>query len=106
MAKNNIRSIRLSDEIVDLIDRQVGDTFTQKFENLVTRCVWELPGVEAELAKVETQIAAKQQELQKIQKIINSLKTLERTIKVAEDYVNEVAKMSKYISIQTQTQDK
>lgn len=41
--KNNIRSIRFSDELAKLIDRQQGDTFTQKFENLVTRCVWELP---------------------------------------------------------------
>ena len=35
--KNNIRSIRFTDELANLIDRQVGDTFTQKFENLVTR---------------------------------------------------------------------
>ena len=41
--KNDIRSIRFSDELAELIDRQQGDTFTQKFENLVTRCVWELP---------------------------------------------------------------
>lgn len=35
MAKNNIRSIRFSDELAELIDRQIGDTFTEKFENLV-----------------------------------------------------------------------
>ncbi len=40
--KNNIRSIRFSDEMIELIDRQIGDTLTQKFENLVTKCVWEL----------------------------------------------------------------
>ena len=32
--KNNIRSIRFSDELAELIDRQAGDTFTQKFEGL------------------------------------------------------------------------
>ncbi len=37
--KNNIRSIRFSDELAELIHRQVGHTFTEKFENLVTRCV-------------------------------------------------------------------
>ena len=41
--KPNIRSIRFSDELAELIDRQIGNTFTEKFENLVTRCVWELP---------------------------------------------------------------
>jgi len=41
--KPNIRSIRFSDELAELIDRQTGSTFTEKFENLITRCVWELP---------------------------------------------------------------
>lgn len=41
--KNNIRSIRFSDELAELIDRQMGRTFTEKFENLVIRCVWGLP---------------------------------------------------------------
>lgn len=36
--KSNIRSIRFTDELYELIDRQAGDTFTQKLENLVTRC--------------------------------------------------------------------
>lgn len=55
--KNNIRSIRFSDELAELIDRQVGRNFTEKFENLVTRCVWELPQKEAELNQLEEQIA-------------------------------------------------
>lgn len=54
--KNNIRSIRFSDELAELIDRQVGSTFTEKFENLVTRCVWELPQREAELERIRKDI--------------------------------------------------
>ena len=50
--KNNIRSIRFSDELAELIDRQIGDTFTQKFENLVTKCVWELPNREKQLKDI------------------------------------------------------
>jgi len=45
--KNNIRSIRFSDAMAELIDRQAGRRFTEKFENLITRCVWELPAKEA-----------------------------------------------------------
>ena len=41
--KNNVRSSRFSDELAELINRQVRKTFTEKFENLVTRCVWKLP---------------------------------------------------------------
>lgn len=66
MKKSNIRSIRFSDETVELIDRQQGDNFTQKFENLVTRYVWELPAKEAELERLESQIEEKRQQLQKL----------------------------------------
>ena len=62
-AKNNIRSIRFSDELAELIDRQVGDTFTQKFENLVTRCVWEMPQKEKQLASIQADIRREQERL-------------------------------------------
>ena len=65
--KNNIRSIRFSDELAELIDRQVGRTFTEKFENLVTRCVWELPQKEAELAEIEKRINRERQRLRELE---------------------------------------
>ena len=66
MRKTNIRSIRFTDELVELIDRQVGDTFTAKLENLVTRCVWELPERERQLAELDRQIAVKRKELMRL----------------------------------------
>ena len=71
--KNNIRSIRFSDELAELIERQQGDTFTQKFENLVTRCVWELPGKEAELKRLEKEISRKRKQLQDLNTQIGKL---------------------------------
>ena len=65
--KNNIRSIRFSDELADLIDRQVGRTFTEKFENLVAHCVWELPQKEAELKAIQEQIDRERQKLRELQ---------------------------------------
>ena len=32
MAKNNIRSVRFSDEMIEIINQQIGDNFTQKFD--------------------------------------------------------------------------
>ena len=29
MAKNNIRSVRFSDEMIEIISQQIGDNFTQ-----------------------------------------------------------------------------
>lgn len=61
--KNNIRSIRFSDELAELIDRQVGNSFTEKFENLITRCTWELPAREKELEYINMEIKEKRSQL-------------------------------------------
>lgn len=72
--KNNIRSIRFSDELAELIDHQQGDTFTQKFENLITQCVWELPEKEQELEKIERRIGEKREELQRMNDQVRKLR--------------------------------
>ena len=72
--KSNIRSIRFSDELAELIDRQVGRTFTEKFENLVTRCVWELPAKEKELEAVQRQIKEQEARLQRLWQEYDSVK--------------------------------
>lgn len=66
MKKNNIRSIRFSDKLAELIDRQVGNTFTEKFENLVTRCVWELPQKEKELESLQETIDRERERLRNL----------------------------------------
>ena len=81
MPKNNIRSIRFSDELAKLIDRQIGDTFTQKFENLITRCVWELPKKEEEIKRLDSTIARKRQELRVMQATISDLSYTTNLIK-------------------------
>lgn len=98
MAKNNIRSIRFSDELADLIDRQAGDTFTQKFENLVTRCVWELPKQEKRLERVREEIKQEQQRLYNLQKATEQLRMLERDIKDAQRYFQIVERRAKQIA--------
>ena len=74
--KPNIRSIRFSDELAELIERQVGNSFTEKFENLITRCVWELPQKEVELEQLEKKLRQLNQELYQRQEILNRLKSV------------------------------
>lgn len=85
-AKNNIRSIRFSDELAELIDRQTGKTFTEKFENLVTRCVWELPRKEVELEKIQKQI---QQERRRLQELEQKRTDLQRTMSGLDRALNQ-----------------
>lgn len=66
--KPNIRSIRFSDEMAELIDRQVGSSFTEKFENLVSRCVWELPEKEKDLQAIQESIDTEQKRLAELRK--------------------------------------
>ncbi len=63
MAKNIVKTIRLNDEILEAIEGQIGDTFTQKFEAMVTRCMWEFPAKEAQIKQLDKQIAEKRKKL-------------------------------------------
>ena len=81
MAKGNIRSMRFSDQIIEMIESQVGDTFTAKFEALVTRCMWELPEKERQLAEIKERIEIEKQNLRYIrdrkQRMENHMRNLE-----------------------------
>nr|WP_325204708.1 hypothetical protein [uncultured Oscillibacter sp.] len=84
--KPNIRSIRFSDELAKLIDRQAGNTFTEKFENLVTRCVWELPQREAELKEVQKQVRQEEKRLAELRKRRTVLDQTIQSIQKSLDY--------------------
>lgn len=64
--KNNIRSIRFSDEMIEIIEAQAGDSFTAKFEALVTKCAWELPKKKEELRQVQAAIDRERGDLRRI----------------------------------------
>lgn len=98
MAKSNIRSIRFSDELAELIDRQVGDTFTQKFENLITRCVWEVPAAEKQLEAIRKEIKRERQRLYDLQKATEELRRLENDLKNARYYFGIVERRAKAIA--------
>ena len=98
MAKNNIRSIRFSDELADRMERQMGDTFTQKFENLITRCVWELPEQEKRLEKVREDIRLERERLYNLQRATEQLRLLERDIQSAQRYFQIIERRAKAIA--------
>ncbi len=100
--KNNIRSIRFTDELAELIDRQVGRTFTEKFENLVTRCVWELPRKEQQLKEVQKQIDQERKRLYDLQRATEQLRMLEKDIQSAQHYFGIVERRAKQIAEATE----
>lgn len=56
MAKNNIRSVRFSDEMIEIINQQIGDNFTQKFERMVYNCYMLLPEKERQARELDDRI--------------------------------------------------
>lgn len=73
MAKNNIRSMRFSDAMIEIIEQQVGDTFTAKFETLVTKCAWELPRKEKELKQIQERITEEKKRLERLRNQANKV---------------------------------
>lgn len=67
MAKNNIRSVRFSDEMIEIINQQVGDNFTQKFERMVYNCYMLLPEKQRQADRLDVLIKEKREELNKLQ---------------------------------------
>lgn len=82
MASKTPKTLRLSDDIIRLIEEQPGENFTEKFELLVMKCIQELPEAEARLKTLEKQIKAKQQLMaeasSRYARMINQLGTLEK----------------------------
>lgn len=74
--KNNIRSIRFSDEMIEMIESQAGDSFTAKFEALVTRCMWELPAKEKELTAIQDRINFQRKQLSRISQKVNEMERI------------------------------
>ena len=76
MASKEVKTMRLSEDIIEMIEQQVGENFTQKFENLVTKCCWELPQRKEELRMIEEQIKQRGETLRRISRKANELDNL------------------------------
>lgn len=96
--KPNIRSIRFSDDLAELIERQTGNSFTEKFENLITKCVWELPQKEKQLADIRKEIKQEQERLFNLRKATEELRRLEKDIQSAQYYFTIVERRAKAIA--------
>lgn len=98
-SKDIIRSIRISNQMLMLIEKQVGSNFTEKWENLVTRCVWELPEKERELQRIQDRIEQERQRLHNLQKTTSQLRELEDSLATARRYIQQyVEKTAKSIA--------
>ena len=87
--KSNIRSMRFSDEIIQIIEKQPGETFTQKFEILVRKCEKELPARERELKQIQDQIA---RERESLRTVMRAKETFTRNLNALEYSMQNLAR--------------
>ena len=71
--KGNIRSIRFSDDVLEIIEAQPGENFTAKFEHLIRQCHQELPQREKELTFIRDLIKKENQRLKRTRDLISKI---------------------------------
>jgi hypothetical protein len=91
MAKNNMKSIRMTDEVLKYVDGFVGTGFNEKFENLVLFCLKEEKVIMERIMEQkktceanEKRIGLQRQILTKLESISNSVNSLLDMSKTAE----------------------
>lgn len=94
MAKGNIRSIRISDDMAALIEQQAGNNFTEKWENLVTRCVWELPQKEKELANIQKYIDEARKKLEDLNRQKRQLNEIQAILDRTKAYIKRLEELT------------
>lgn len=71
--KNNLKSVRLSDQVMDYVINFEGDGFNQKFKNLVLFCMEQEETRKQKIAFLDQQIAKQYKELDALRKISSEI---------------------------------
>lgn len=87
-SKGNIRSMRISDDVIQLIESLPGDSFTAKFEYLVHHCIEELPETERRLQFTKELIQGEDKRLERIRKQAFELDSSVSSLMNALQYFN------------------
>ena len=91
--KSNIRSIRFYDKVGEVIEGFDGDSFNDKFNNLVLYCFEQVPMTEGVLKDLEKLIQKKRGDYGELCKQLNELETVIRRL-------NDVNLLAKTLSEQ------
>ena len=71
--KNNLKSVRLSDQVMDYVINFEGDGFNQKFENLVLFCMEQEETRKQRITLLDQQIAKQYKKLDVLQQISSKI---------------------------------
>lgn len=86
--KNNLKSVRLSDQVMDYVINFEGDGFNQKFENLVLFCMEQEETKKQKIAFLDQQIAKQYKKLYALQHFFSEIGDVRRALTHLEQLVN------------------
>ena len=89
--KNNLKSIRLSDQVMDYVINFEGDGFNQKFENLVLFCMEQEESKKQRITLLDQQIAKQYKKLYALQQISSEIGDVRRALTHLERQANDLS---------------
>ena len=92
MAKKvNLKSVRLSDKVMDYVINFEGEGFNQKFENLVLFCMEQEESKKQRITLLDQQIAKQYKKLDVIQQISSEIGGVRRALTNLESRANDLS---------------
>lgn len=91
--KNNLKSIRLSDQVMDYVISFEGDGFNQKFENLVLFCMEQEETKKQKIAFLDKQIVKQYKKLDVFRQLTSEIGDVRRALTHLERQANDLSEL-------------
>ena len=94
MAKKvNLKSVRLSDQVMDYVINFEGEGFNQKFENLVLFCMEQEESKKQRIILLDQQIARQYKKLYALQQLSSEIGDVRRALTHLERQANDLSEL-------------
>lgn len=89
--KNNLKSVRLSDQVMDYVINFEGDGFNQKFENLVLFCMEQEETRKQKIAFLDQRIIKQYKKLDALRQLISKISAVSEALLDLEWRTNDLS---------------
>lgn len=89
--KNNLKSVRLSDQVMDYVINFKGDGFNQKFENLVLFCMEQEETQKQKIAFLDQQIVKQYKKLDALRQLTSKISDVSEALLDLEWRTNDLS---------------
>lgn len=91
--KNNFKSVRMSDQVMDYVINFEGDGFNQKFENLVLFCMEQEETKKQKIAFLDQQIVKQYKKLDVFRQLTSEIGDVRRALTHLERQANDLSEL-------------